>query len=40
MKKVAYVLKDEIPVIPVSSTPSGSDSNGKTPMDIDTSDPT
>jgi len=34
-KKVAHVLKEDIPVIPVMSIPQGSTSNGKTAMDTD-----
>ena len=39
-KKVAYVLKEDIPVIPVMSIPQGSTSNGKTTMDTDAPVPT
>jgi len=40
MKKVAYVMKDDKPVIPSSSIPSGLNSNGQASMDTYTSDPT
>ncbi len=39
-KKVAHVLKEDIPVIPVMSIPQGSTSNGKTAMDTDALVPT
>ena len=39
-KKVAHVLKEDIPVIPVMSIPQGSTSNSKTVMDTDTFVPT
>jgi hypothetical protein len=37
IKKAAYVLKDDMSVIPASSTPSRSNDNGKTTMDTDVS---
>jgi hypothetical protein len=39
MKKVAYVLKDDIYVIPTSSIPTESNNNGMAPMDTDKSNP-
>jgi len=39
-KKVVNVLKEDIPVMPESLIPSGSNNNGKSPMDLDASDPT
>jgi len=39
-KKVANVLKEDIPVMPVLSIPTASTSGGVTAMDTDASDPT
>jgi hypothetical protein len=38
-KKVDHVLKEDMPVIPELSIPTGSTSNGKTTMEIDASVP-
>jgi len=40
MKKVAYVLKEDIHVIPMISIPTALNSDGKIAMDTDASDPT
>jgi len=39
-KKVVHVLKEDIPVIPVTSIPMASNSNSKTSMDTNICDPT